>query len=668
MSRRLAQTIAVTVAGLAALAPAAQGAVNFEPARPFAAPAAEYTAAGDVNADAIPDVISASGSQISALIGNGDGTLRAARNTPSPGGFISALAAGDVTGDGRADVVITTPGPPAQVWVHRGIGDGTFAAAVPFTTGDNPQDVVLADLDGDSDLDMATADQGSDRASVFRNNGAGGFTAAPGVATVGQGPTDLAVADFNGDGRNDLAISAKDGPNEGISYAQGNGDGTFAPATNTPVTDPEHLAAADFNGDGRADLASARRDVGDVVIVARNDANTGFDAPVSESVGGGPGQPERLATADLDGDGDPDLAVPHTADRIVVLLGGPEADFSIGSQEPVADDGHEVGVADLNRDGNPDLAAAVSGSGGTHVAVLLAVPPIASTTPSLSYGAQRTGTESGPQTVVVRNNGAPRLRPRAVALGGANPDQFRIVSDTCTGANLAIGQECGVGVVFGPTGEGDRTATVSVASNGSGSPHSAQLIGTGDDKPGGPLVGTCANLQNGTAGPDLLTGTEEGDNLFGFGGDDILNGLGGNDCLVGGAGNDRLNGGEGNDTLDGGSGRDVADGGNGRDRLSGGAARDKLTGGRGNDTLNGGSGNDVLSGGAGNDRLSGSTGNDRIIGGSGKNTYSGGPGNDNITAANGRVERIDCGSGRDKVRADRRDRLKRCEIVRRTRR
>ena len=75
--------------------------------------------------------------------------------------------------------------------------------------------------------------------------------------------------------------------------------------------------------------------------------------------------------------------------------------------------------------------------------------------------------------------------------------------------------------------------------------------------------------------------------------------------------------------------------------------------------MNGGSGNDSLSGSSGNDTLNGSTGNDKITGGSGKNRYNGGPGNDAINAANGRVETIDCSSGRDSVLADRRDRVKR---------
>ncbi|MEX2103579.1 MAG: Ig-like domain-containing protein, partial [Gaiellaceae bacterium] len=124
------------------------------------------------------------------------------------------------------------------------------------------------------------------------------------------------------------------------------------------------------------------------------------------------------------------------------------------------------------------------------------------------------------------------------------------------------------------------------------------------------LPGNCANLQTGTAGPDLLIGTVAGDRLRGLGGNDRLDGAAGNDCLEGGRGNDRLTGGAGNDRLVGGGGRDV------------------------------------------------------LTGGPGRNTYLAGAGNDTVRARNGRRERVNCGKGRrDRAVVDRRDRVRGCERV-----
>jgi Ca2+-binding RTX toxin-like protein len=121
-------------------------------------------------------------------------------------------------------------------------------------------------------------------------------------------------------------------------------------------------------------------------------------------------------------------------------------------------------------------------------------------------------------------------------------------------------------------------------------------------------------------GANALSGTAGADKLFGLGGDDLLLGF---------AGNDLLDGGPGNDTLDGGSGND---------RLFGRAGRDKLRGGTGNDSLDGGSGADQ---------------------------YNGGAGNDVIKSRDGVAETVKCGSGRDTVKADMKDRLSGCENVKR---
>jgi Ca2+-binding RTX toxin-like protein len=124
--------------------------------------------------------------------------------------------------------------------------------------------------------------------------------------------------------------------------------------------------------------------------------------------------------------------------------------------------------------------------------------------------------------------------------------------------------------------------------------------------------------QNGTSDRDLQIGTQCHDVQRGFGGNDDQRGRGGNDTQDGGAGDDVLDGGKGNDTMKGGAGDDVLDGG------------------KGNDILDGGPGADVL---------------------------NGGPGNDTIHAQDGRKDTINCGSGKDRVFADRIDRLQGCEKV-----
>jgi Ca2+-binding RTX toxin-like protein len=190
----------------------------------------------------------------------------------------------------------------------------------------------------------------------------------------------------------------------------------------------------------------------------------------------------------------------------------------------------------------------------------------------------------------------------------------------------------------------------------------AALLGPAEEGTLNP--GACARDRLGTPGDDRLDGTARGDSLFGLQGNDIINGLRGDDCLFGGLGSDRLSGAKGDDRL---LGDDSERGVGGNDGLSGNAGDDLLAGGSGEDNLSGGAGKDRLSGNDGNDRLSGGRGNDRLTGGRGRNRLLGGSGNDRLNGVNGRVDRLNCGRGRDSARADRADHVRGCERVRRRR-
>lgn len=126
-----------------------------------------------------------------------------------------------------------------------------------------------------------------------------------------------------------------------------------------------------------------------------------------------------------------------------------------------------------------------------------------------------------------------------------------------------------------------------------------------------------------------VIGTDEADHLAGDDRGELIRGL---------AGADRLRGGGGEDCVHGDGHADAIFGDDGADTLLGGPGRDRIYGGAGDDVLSGGSSSDLLDGGAGADILD---------------------------AADGRADRVRCGSGRDRVRADRVDQLSGCERVRR---
>jgi Ca2+-binding RTX toxin-like protein len=161
---------------------------------------------------------------------------------------------------------------------------------------------------------------------------------------------------------------------------------------------------------------------------------------------------------------------------------------------------------------------------------------------------------------------------------------------------------------------------------------------------------------------DEIRGGRLRDLIRGEVGNDTLSGRGERDCISGGLGEDSISGGSKSDGVDAESGDDRVGGGKGDDTIAGGGAGDRLDGAEGDDGLYGQMGSDRLIGGDGDDFLSGYTGTDRL---------SGGPGDDHIDAQLNEHEgappmrdRIDCGPGRDTVKANTADRIDRnCEVI-----
>lgn len=154
-----------------------------------------------------------------------------------------------------------------------------------------------------------------------------------------------------------------------------------------------------------------------------------------------------------------------------------------------------------------------------------------------------------------------------------------------------------------------------------------------------------AAVKFGTDGHDVLIGTNGTDQLFGKGASDFLAGKKQDDTLYGGDGSDVVYGGA--------VGWGMATNGN-----------DKLFGGDGADCMFGGSQDDVLIGGSGRDFMGVYC--YEFIFDTGNDVFYGDSDNDFIWSWDGHRDLVFCGTGRDRVFADKKlDRLHDCERVRR---
>ncbi len=222
-------------------------------------------AVGDFNNDGFPDVAVAneSYSDVSIYLGNGVGGLTPGNvyTTGSTSGAVS-LTVGDFNGDGNTDIVVTEgvvpPNFNTNLVVLLGNGTGAFTIGSAFPAGNTPNDVQSADLNGDGKLDLVVADFGSAAVGVLLGNGNGTFL-PPAFYATQSGPSSVLISDFNGDGKLDIVASNyQSGAQGSVSLLFGNGNGTFQPAQYFNAgAGPDRMALADFNGDGQPDLAVA---------------------------------------------------------------------------------------------------------------------------------------------------------------------------------------------------------------------------------------------------------------------------------------------------------------------------------------------------------------------------------------------------------------------------
>ncbi len=98
---------------------------------------------------------------------------------------------------------------------------------------------------------------------------------------------------------------------------------------------------------------------------------------------------------------------------------------------------------------------------------------------SINFGTEAVGKTSAPNTLTLTNTAQTTLSIQSITITGANGGDFA-QTNTC-GAAVAGGATCTISVTFTPTRKGSRSAFVSIADSGGGSPQTVSLAELGSD-------------------------------------------------------------------------------------------------------------------------------------------------------------------------------------------
>jgi hypothetical protein len=227
----------------------------------------------------------------------------------------SAVAVGDIDGDGKADIAAATNYSVSVLRNTSTSGVVSMQPAINFFSGFGFIDVQLEDIDGDGKLDMAAINMHDSTFSVWRNISTSGTIAFETRVDYAAAymPYAIGIADLDGDGKNDLLI-ANSGTNYFSVFRNAGISGSFTPASFYPKVNVAagsgtfNIIAQDLDADGKKEVIVGRQNLG--ISVYKNNSLTGSLAFAPEVNYAYPyaGSTFGVVAFDYDNDGRPDLA------------------------------------------------------------------------------------------------------------------------------------------------------------------------------------------------------------------------------------------------------------------------------------------------------------------------------------------------------------------------
>jgi hypothetical protein len=321
---------------------------TFPARRTLSAPMnAQGVAAADLNNDGWTDavVVSTQGT-VSTYIMTAAG---ATREDQQRGRGWNVVTTGDVNRDGYIDVVYASTGNSVVEVMFRHPNGSAAWQGDPIPVAASPRGIEAADMNQDGVLDLVVAGRSASMVSVLLANPASlPYTRYSRLDyAAGTGARDVALLEFNNDGRVDIATANETA--DSATVLQNNtsfvpSGFTFEPKAGPQVYYNAIFGVADFNHNGTPDLVQQNRVLLDGTTVSRHLANSN----------GGGGPSNGGAAGDFNGDGHPDV-VYTLWESFRVFFGDGSGGFTDGPVTTTVGFGSRLRAGDMNRDGRLDI-------------------------------------------------------------------------------------------------------------------------------------------------------------------------------------------------------------------------------------------------------------------------------------------------------------------------
>lgn len=273
------------------------------------------------------------------------------------GGARGSVTLADVDGDGALDALSALENRNVLI-VWRTAGTGTFSTRVDLPTHKRPYSVAAADLDGDGRPELIVANASGEPLEVFNVEGFSGEPTRHTEVSAGQcWPVELAVADLDRDTDLDVALSCN-----GLTVLLNDGRAQLTVGERHALPGGSFgIVATDLDADGAPDLVLDHSAHGPVLFKGSGNGRFLYRETLAsrDSAGADPaGYGIGLAVIDANGDGLLDIltkAESRSEDNVAVFRGDGRGGFA-GPKAMLFDSGvatHALG--DLDGDGRTDV-------------------------------------------------------------------------------------------------------------------------------------------------------------------------------------------------------------------------------------------------------------------------------------------------------------------------